>query len=61
MSDDALISAHILARRLGVKRGEIYEWLRTTNPIPAYRVGKSALRFRWAEVQSWLEGRKVRA
>lgn len=59
-NDDALITAHIVAKRLGVKRGEVYEWLRTANPIPAYRVGKSALKFRWREVMAWLEARKVR-
>lgn len=63
MSDeqDALISAHIVAKRLGVKRSEIYEWMHSANPVPAYRVGKSALRFRWQEIMSWLEARKVRA
>jgi excisionase family DNA binding protein len=61
MHDDTmLLDAHRLAKRLGVKRNEIYDWVRAPNPIPAYRVGKNALRFRWSEVMSWLEERRVR-
>lgn len=59
-ASDALISAYIVAKRLGVKRAEVYDWLRTSSPVPAYRVGKNALRFRWSEVQAWLEERRVR-
>ncbi len=60
MTDDVepLLEGHRVAKRLGVRRAEIYEWVRTAS-CPAYRVGKNGLRFRWSEVTSWLESRRT--
>lgn len=55
---DPLIGTHVVAQRLGVKRSDIYEWLHSSMPLPAYRVGKTALRFRWSEVTAWLDARR---
>jgi excisionase family DNA binding protein len=56
--DDALISAHRVARRLGVERWRIYEWTRRSN-LPSYQVGVRARLFRWSEVVRWLELRRA--
>ncbi len=57
--DEALISAHRVAKRLGVKRWEVYQWIRGANPLPSYQVGTRARRFRWGEVRAWLETRRA--
>ena len=57
--DSKLLDAHRLAKRLGVKKTAIYDWIRSPDPIPAYHVGVRALRFRWSEVLAWLEKRRV--
>jgi excisionase family DNA binding protein len=60
MNDEQLISALHVAKRLGVMRWEVYEWLRDAhNPLPSYQVGTRARRFRWSEVLRWLELRRV--
>lgn len=59
--DDALISAHRVAKRLGAKRHMVYEWAnpsKTPHPIPKYRVGKNGVRFKWREVVEWLASRR---
>lgn len=58
--DEGLITAHQVAKRLGIARWEVYEWLRAAHrPVPSYRVGTRARRFRWSEVLRWLEGVRV--
>ena len=62
-NDDALISAHKLAKRIGVKRAEIWRWSdpnKTNDPLPSWQVGNRAKRYRESEVRAWLERRLVR-
>lgn len=54
-----MVSAHKAAKRLGVKRTEVYEWLRSTSPPPVYRLGTRMLRFDWLELRAWFESRRV--
>jgi excisionase family DNA binding protein len=55
---EPLITANILAKRLGEKRSVVYWWVRSG--IPHYRFGIVSLRFKWSEVVEWLESRRAR-
>lgn len=47
--NEQLLTAEELAERLQVTRETVYEMARTEQ-VPAYRVGKTLLRFSWPEV-----------
>ena len=61
--EHALISAHKLARRVGVKRAEIWRWSdpnKTDDPLPSWQVGNRAKRYKESVTREWLERRMVR-
>jgi excisionase family DNA binding protein len=45
-----------LARLLRVPKATIYRWRSTGHGPPGYTIGRH-VRFRWAEVEAWLEER----
>ena len=55
------ISLKTLATRLDASRSSVRRWLRDAGirPVAMANVPKSAIRYRWPEVRSWLEARAV--
>jgi excisionase family DNA binding protein len=54
-----LISTEELAAYLEIPLATIYQWCHKGMAPPAVRLGKH-LRFRWEDVQNWLEERATR-
>jgi excisionase family DNA binding protein len=52
VNDERLLTAREVAERLGVARATILRWTRR-GELPAFKLGR-ALRYREAEVESWL-------
>jgi len=50
---EPLLSVMELSERLGVRRGAIYDMVKT-NEIPHIRIG-NRIRFVWTRVQEWLD------
>ncbi len=46
-----------LAPLVGIKRVTLQQWRSRQLGPPYYRVG-AAIRYRWSEVQTWLDGRR---
>ena len=53
---DQLLTVQQLADYLEVPIATIYAWRYRGEGPPGFRVGKH-LRFRWADVESWINGR----
>jgi excisionase family DNA binding protein len=53
---DVLLTATELATRLGVHKNYVYA-LATSGELPSFRIGGHR-RFRWADVEGWLEGKR---
>jgi excisionase family DNA binding protein len=55
-SPEPILTAEQVAERLQLKPSTIYELTRRRNqrPLPALKAGKF-LRFRWSEVEQWLD------
>lgn len=56
---DRLVSAQDLAAYLGVPVATVYSWRYRREGPPAIRIGRH-LRYRWPEVQEWLDQRAQR-
>jgi excisionase family DNA binding protein len=57
VSDEPLLTARDVAERLGVDVGWIYdEW--QAGRLPGFRLGSRMLRFRWSEIEAWLESHR---
>ena len=54
--NDRLISAQELASYLEVPLGTVYSWRHRNEGPPGFRVGRH-LRFRWRDVEDWIEHR----
>ncbi len=55
-SFDRLLTVEDLAEYLGVPVATIYAWRYHRQGPPGFRVGKY-LRFRWSDVETWIEDR----
>lgn len=55
---EPLISSPVVAERLNVSVDDLYHLVRS-HGLPAIRIGKRRLRFRWSEVEAWLAGNRV--
>lgn len=53
-----LLSRQEVADRLGVSTQTLAKWAYQSSGPPYYRLGKHA-RYDWAEVQTWLDSRRV--
>ncbi len=53
---EALLTAREVAERLGFAPGTVVDWFEA-GKIPGFKVG-GRLRFRWSEIESWLEERR---
>jgi excisionase family DNA binding protein len=56
--NDRLLTAAELAERLGFAPGTVVDWAEA-GKIPGFKLG-GRLRFRLSEVDSWLEGRRLK-
>jgi len=56
LTKNTLLSTDELAALLKVSPKTVRKW-RYTKEIDAVKVGKKLVRFRWGEIQKWLEGR----
>lgn len=54
--DERLVDVHELAAYLGVPVKTLYAWRYRREGPPAFRVGRH-LRYRWRDVQMWIEER----
>ncbi|MBA3360349.1 MAG: helix-turn-helix transcriptional regulator [Acidimicrobiia bacterium] len=57
---DRLVSAQDLATYLGVPVATVYSWRYRQEGPPAIRIGRH-LRYRWPEVQAWLDDLATRS
>ena len=55
-SFDRLLTVEDLAEYLGVPVATLYAWRYRNVGPPGFRVGRH-LRFRWSDVERWIEGR----
>lgn len=58
---EALLTAVEVAERLAVSPSQVYAWQQEGH-LPAYKLadGRAGpVRFRWSEVEAWLEGRRA--
>jgi excisionase family DNA binding protein len=53
---EGLLTAAQVAERLGMATGTVVDWAEA-GKVPGFRVGR-ALRFRWSEVEAWLEAQR---
>jgi predicted DNA-binding transcriptional regulator AlpA len=51
---DRLLTAHEVARVLGVTRKRVYAL-----PLPRIMLSEKCVRYRWSDLLSWLESRRV--
>ncbi len=58
LGTDRLVSAQELATYLGVPIGTVYSWRYRREGPPSMRIGRH-LRYRWGEVQAWLDNRTM--
>lgn len=56
LTRNTLLSTDELAALLKVSPKTVRKW-RYTKEIEAVKVGKKLVRFRWGDIQKWLEGR----
>ena len=57
MSEELLTTAEV-AKRLKVDQRTVWAYrTRKIDPLPCYKIG--ALRFKWSEIEAWLERQKV--
>jgi excisionase family DNA binding protein len=54
---EPILTPEQVAERLQVDPKTVYSWTRRRNmrPLPAFRPGGKFLRFKWSEVERWLE------
>lgn len=58
MPDETLLNVKQIAHTFNLKTDQVYDLIRRTD-IPHFRLTDNGIRFRWSEVSSWLEGRRV--
>lgn len=58
MASEPLLTARQVGERLGFAPGTVVNWFEA-GTIPGFRVG-GRLRFRWSEVEDWLEEKRGR-
>lgn len=56
LEPDRLVSAKDLASYLGVPVTTVYSWRYRQEGPPALRIGRH-LRYRWRDIQTWLDSR----
>ncbi len=55
--DEPLITAREVAERLGMSNAWVLDrW--EAGELPGFRLGSRAVRFRWSELEAWLESRR---
>lgn len=57
-SNEKMLKASDLANIFGVDRSTIYRWLEKGILPDPYELGDAALRWRWKDIEDWLEQRR---
>lgn len=58
MSDERLLNAQELAAFLGITADTVLDWWQA-GALPGFKLNGRSVRFRWSEVQAWLEEQRA--
>ena len=53
---EELLTVREVARRLSVTERTIFRWY-TEQGLPVHRIGPKSFRFRWSEIEEWMDAR----
>lgn len=60
LTPEGFLTEREVAERLKVSvRAVVNYRTRASNPIPFFKLPSGAIRFRWASVEAWVEGREI--